>query len=114
MTQPTSQPDDQLVQVELRLATIQHMLEHQAIAIAQLQDEISDARRHNDWYSVQFAEIIRILARDMHELRASLICSVLNDGPISAKILKELLRETDADCRDLEIKAFPPASQNAN
>ncbi len=100
--------DDQIARIERRLADIQLLLEHQAIAIAQLQDEIHYARRSDDWYHVQFSEMIRILTRDIRELRASLICSVINDGPINAQLLYTLLRKTADDERDLAALSNPP------
>lgn len=105
-TIPTS--DDQIARIERRLADIQLLLEHQAIAIAQLQDEMHHTRRNNDWYHVQFSEMIRILTRDIREMRASLICSVINDGPINAQLLYTLLRKTADDERDLSALSTPP------
>jgi hypothetical protein len=63
---------------------------------------------------VQFGEMMRILARDMRELRATLICSVVSDGPISAQVLETLLRQTPEDMRELEMLAHPLHRQRAN
>ncbi len=88
-----------------RAASACKMLEQQSIAIAHLRDELADATRRNDWYHVQFSEMIRILARDTRELRSTLICSVVSDGSISTQIIQTLLRETPDDLREMEVAA---------
>ncbi|MDQ2998470.1 MAG: hypothetical protein M3R61_15660 [Chloroflexota bacterium] len=50
---------------------------------------------------------MRILVRDMRELRATLICSVVSDGPISAQTIQALLRQTPSDVCELELPARP-------
>ncbi|GEM_PF-2998877 len=110
----TSHSDDQIARIERRLSDIQHLLEHQAIAIAHLQDQIEGSNRKDDWYNVQFSEMVRILLHDVRELRASLICSVISDGPINAQILKTLLRQTPDDEDDLEIWQQPPGHFSVN
>jgi predicted transcriptional regulator len=103
--QPSSYPNDPLESVERHLIAIEQMLEQQSIAIARLRDELADATRRNDWHHVQFSEMIRILARDTRELRTTLICSVVSDGPISTQIIQTLLRETPDDLREMEVAA---------
>jgi esterase/lipase len=92
-----------LASIERHLVRIEQMLELQNIAIAQLSDELAAATRSNEWSHAQFGEMMRILARDMRELRATLICSVVSDGPISAQAIQSLLRETSEDARELEV-----------
>ncbi|HEX9438603.1 MAG TPA: hypothetical protein VF909_02930 [Roseiflexaceae bacterium] len=103
--QPSSYPNDPLESIERHLIAIEQMLEQQSIAIAHLRDELADATRRNDWYHVQFSEMIRILARDTRELRSTLICSVVSDGSISTQIIQTLLRETPDDLREMEVAA---------
>jgi len=112
--QPESQSSDPLASIERHLLAIEHMLEHQAIALAQLRDELADTGRRNDWHHVQFSEMIRILARDMRELRTTLICSVVSDGPISAQVIQTLLRQTDQDRREFELLIQPQARHCGN
>ena len=82
---------------------IEQMIERQNIALAQLSDELAALTRSNDWAHAQFGEMMRILARDMREVRATLICSVVSDGPISAQAIQTLLRETPEDASELEV-----------
>ncbi len=103
-----TEPDDQIARIERRLSEIQILLEHQSITLANLQDEIEHLHRSSDWYNVQFSELIRILARDIRELRASLICSVISEGPINTQILQTLLRTTPEDERALMVPSQPP------
>jgi predicted transcriptional regulator len=112
--QPDSQSSDPLASVERHLVAIEHMLEHQTIALAQLRDELADAGRRNDWHHVQFSEMIRILARDMRELRTTLICSVVSDGPISAQVIQTLLRQTDEDAREFDLALQPKVKHRGN
>lgn len=111
--QPAVQSDP-LASIERHLITVEHMLEHHTIALAQLRDELADANRRNEWYQVQFSEMMRILARDMRELRTTLICSVVSDGPISAQIIQTLLRQTDEDKHALELPAQPQVRHRGN
>jgi hypothetical protein len=60
---------------------------------------------------VQFGQIMRIIARDIRELRATMICSVISDGPITAQTVETLLRRTPEDVRALEV---PPAGRRRN
>ena len=104
-----TQPLEPLESIERHLVAIEQTLEYQSIVLAQLRDEIADLSRGNDWHHAQFSEMIRILARDMRELRTTLICSVVNDGPISAQIVQSLLRQTSEDKRDLESDRRHPS-----
>ena len=112
--QLASHPSDPLASIERHLVAIEHLLEQHTIVLAQLRDELADASRRNDWHHVQFSEMIRILARDTRELRTTLICSVVSDGPISAQLVQALLRQTSEDNRELEIEARKPIRNHAN
>lgn len=102
MQPPISTPDA-LASIERHLVAIEHLIQRQNIAIAQLADELTEKSRRDDWYHVQFSEMIRILARDLRELRATMICSVVSDGPISTQLLEVLMRQTPSDTRELEF-----------
>ncbi len=112
--QPASPPTNPLASIERHVVALEQMLEHQTIELAQLRDELADSNRRIEWYQVQFGEMMRILARDIRELRAMLICSVVSDGPISAQAIQALLRETDEDQRALEIPATPRVKYRGN
>ena len=112
--QSLAHPTEPLASVEQHLVDLEYTLERQSIAIARLQDELADANRRADWYHVQFGEIMRILVRDIRELRATLICSVVSDGPISAQAIQTLLRQTPADICELEMPARPLRSNHGN
>src|SRR5215208_1960650 len=105
--QLASHPSDPLASIERHLVAIEHLLEQHTIVLAQLRDELADAGRRNDWHHVQFSEMIRILARDTRELRTTLICSVVSDGPISAQVIQTLLRQTDHETREFELSTQP-------
>lgn len=111
--QPATPPDP-LANIERHLITLEHAFEHQTIALAQLRDELADASRRNEWYQVQFSEMMRILVRDMRELRTTLICSVVSDGPISAQVIQTLLRQTDEDAQALDLPTQPKARHRGN
>jgi hypothetical protein len=89
----TSAHSEQSARIEGLLLDIQRQLDIQSIAIAQIQDELADSRRRDEWYHVQFSQMLRVLARDTRELRATLICSLLSEGPVSAKTIHALLRQ---------------------
>ena len=109
--QGTTHPTEPLASIERHLVELEYTIERQSIAIARLQDELADANRRADWYAVQFSQMMRILVRDMHELRATLICSVVSDGPISAQVIQTLLRQTPDDIGELEM---PPRSSRTH
>src|SRR5213596_2063268 len=106
--QSAAHPTEPIASIERHLVDLEYTIERQSIAIARLQDELADANRRADWYAVQFSEMMRILVRDMHELRATLICSVVSDGPISAQLIQTLLRQTPNDMDELDLPARPP------
>jgi hypothetical protein len=108
--QPSSHLDNPLASIECHLLALEHTLDRQAITIAQLRDELADANRRAEWAHVQFGEMLRILARDLRELRATLICSVVGDGPISTQLIQVLMRQTPDDTRELEISMNARAS----
>ncbi len=112
--QSLAHPIEPLASVERHLVDLEYTLERQSIAIARLQDELADANRRADWYHVQFSEIMRILARDMRELRATLICSVVSDGPISTQAIQTLLRQTPGDVCELEMPTRSLHSDHGN
>jgi uncharacterized coiled-coil protein SlyX len=112
--QSLAHPTEPLASVERHLVDLEYTLERQSIAIARLQDELAEANRRADWYHVQFSELMRILARDMRELRATLICSVVSDGPISAQVIETLLRQTSQDVYELEMPTQPLCTHRGN
>lgn len=112
--QSLSHPTEPLASVEQHLVDLEYTVERQSIAIARLQDELADANRRADWYHVQFGEVMRILVRDIRELRATLICSVVSDGPISAQAIQALLRQTPSDVCELEMPARPLRPNQGN
>jgi uncharacterized coiled-coil protein SlyX len=112
--QPSSHPNEPIASIEQHLVDLEYTLERQSISIARLQDELAEANRRADWYHVQFSELMRILARDMRELRATLICSVVSDGPISAQVIEALLRQTPDDVRELEAPVRPLRYHHGN
>jgi hypothetical protein len=112
--QTAAHPTEPLASIERHLVDLEYTIERQSISIARLQDELADANRRADWYAVQFSEMMRILVRDMHELRATLICSVVSDGPISAQVIQTLLRQTPDDTRALEMPAHLLRTQRGN
>ena len=112
--QPASQPNEPLASIERHLVDLEYTLERQSITIARLQDELDEANRRADWYHVQFSEMLRLLVRDMRELRTTLICSVVSDGPISAQVIQTLLRQTSEDMRELEPPTRPLRHHHGN
>ena len=112
--QSAAHPTEPLASIERHLVDLEYTIERQSIAIARMQDELADANRRADWYDVQFSEMMRILARDMRELRATLICSVVSDGPISAQVIQTLLRQTPDDAGELEMPARPLRHHRGN
>ena len=112
--QSAAHPTEPLASIERHLVDLEYTIERQSIAIARLQDELADANRRADWYDVQFSEMMRILARDMRELRATLICSVVSDGPISAQVIQTLLRQTSDDAGELEMPVRPLRTHRGN
>jgi hypothetical protein len=112
--QSAAHPTEPLASIERHLVDLEYTIERQSIAIARMQDELADANRRADWYHVQFSEMMRILARDMRELRATLICSVVSDGPISAQAIQTLLRQTPDDARELEMPTHPLRTHRGN
>jgi len=103
--QSCSLTDDQMSLIAAALLDMQRALNHQTILIAQLQDELAELRRHNDWYHAQFAQMFRVVARDVRELRATLICSLLEEGPITADHLITLLRQTSDEELEHKIRS---------
>jgi uncharacterized coiled-coil protein SlyX len=112
--QSAAHPTEPLASIERHLVDLEYTLERQSITIAGLQDELAEANRRTDWYHVQFSEMMRILARDMRELRATLICSVVSDGPISAQVIQTLLRQTPGDVDELEMPVRPLHTHRGN
>lgn len=107
---PVSLPaceDSSMSLVATALLDMQRALNHQTILIAQLQDELSELRRHNEWYHAQFSQMFRVVARDVRELRATLICSLIEEGPITVSHLLKLLRQTSDDDRLREVGPTP-------
>ena len=112
--QSAAHPTEPLASIERHLVDLEYTIERQSIAIARLQDELADANRRADWYDVQFSQMMRILVRDMRELRATLICSVVSDGPISAQVIQTLLRQTPDDASELDLSALPHRPHRGN
>ena len=84
------------------------------VAIVQLRDELAAATRSNEWLHAQFGEVIRILVRDLREMRTMLICLVVSEGPISAQSIETLLRLTPEDRRELELGTRPAHRHRGN
>lgn len=110
--QQSSNYDEQGARIEGLLLDIQRKLDIQSIAIAQIQDELSASRRRDEWYHVQFSQMLRVLARDTRELRATLICSLLSEGPLSAQALNALLRQAHGEPQEGVTVEVPSPARN--
>jgi (p)ppGpp synthase/HD superfamily hydrolase len=94
-----------LANIERTLADLTFQLQYQAISIAQLRDELQAAQRANDWYNVQFSQILRLLSQRSSELRAALLYSVVNDRPIRPEVLQALLQLSCAENDASQLRA---------
>ena len=122
----TSRSDDPLVRVEGLLTQLLLAAQHQAIDIARIQDEITALRQthsaameqlheqvitasqRTDWFHVQFGDVLRVALRELRDLRATQVCAALNDGPISAQLLAELVRPSPEEELILELPSRLP------
>jgi len=98
--------DDRLDQIEHCLAQTEQLLHRQTVTLSRLQENFDSTIRREDWYAVQFSEMMRVLARDLRELRAVLIWSVVSEGPVSTEMLQTMLRAMPDD-----MGMRPPSSR---
>ncbi len=89
-----SQPDNRLNRIEQRLTETEALIQRQSIMLNRLRERLIHTSHSDEWCSVQFSELFRIMARDVRELRTTLIWSVVSDQPISAELLQVLLWAT--------------------
>ncbi|HEU4329395.1 MAG TPA: DUF3294 domain-containing protein [Roseiflexaceae bacterium] len=94
-----------LARLEQHLIDLKIAQQHQDVNTAHLLDVLTGGQNRADWDHVQAAQLLRILTRDVRELRASLICSLLSDGPISVETLQGLLRTAAKEEPDLQAIA---------
>ncbi len=100
-----------LARLEQHLIDLKIAQQHQDVNTAHLLDVLTGGQNRADWDHVQAAQLLRILTRDVRELRASLICSLLSDGPISVETLQGLLRTAAEDEPDLQAIAAQSRSK---
>src|SRR5262249_18925057 len=116
--------------VEGLLTQLLIAVQHQAIDIARIQDEITALRQthsaaidqlhdqmitasqRTDWFHVQFGDVLRVALRELRDLRATQVCAALSDGPISAQLLAELVRQPPEE--ELILELPPRVSQPAH
>ncbi|GAB4205856.1 MAG: hypothetical protein OHK0022_32400 [Roseiflexaceae bacterium] len=94
-----------LARLEQHLIDLKIAQQHQEVSTAHVLDVLTGGQNRADWDHVQAAQLLRILTRDVRELRASLICSLLSDGPISVETLQALLRTAAEEEPDLQAIA---------
>jgi hypothetical protein len=102
-----SPTNDCLDQIEHCLAETEQTLQLQTATLRRLQGNLADTIRREDLYAVQFSEMLRLLVRDLRELRAVLIWSVVSEGFVSTDMLQTMLWAMSEDMR-----RRPPALQS--
>lgn len=95
-----------LARLEQHLIDLKIAQQHQDVNTAHLLDVLTGGQNRADWDHVQSAQLLRILSRDVSDLRASLICSLISDGPISAQVLQSLLRSNSDEQLELRVAAI--------
>lgn len=101
-----SQQTSLLARLEQHLIDLKIAQQHQEVNTAHLLDVLMGGQNRADWDHVQSAQLLRILSRDVSDLRASLICSLISDGPISAQVLQSLLRSNSDEQLELRVAAI--------
>jgi hypothetical protein len=108
---PTKKTDQPLLRIEHLLTQLLLTVQHQGIEIARLQDELDALRQSNrddsarvegkvvaagqraDWLGVQIGDVLRVLLRELREVRTTQVFAALNDGPINAQLLADLIEQ---------------------
>ncbi len=102
-----SPANDCLDQIEHCLAETEQTLQLQTATLRYLQGNLADTIRREGWYAIQLSEMMRLLVRDLRELRTVLIWSVVREGIISTDMLQTMLWAMPEDRR-----LCPPALQS--
>jgi hypothetical protein len=101
-----AQQNGLLARLEQHLIDLKIAQQHQEVNVAHVVDVLTGGQNRADWDHVQSAQLLRILSREVSDLRASLICSLISEGPISAQVLQSLLRSNSDEQLELRVAAI--------
>jgi hypothetical protein len=128
--QLTTQTDDPMLRIEGTLTQLLLAVQHQAIDIARIQDELTALReahivdisrlqteivtagKRADWFNVQTGDVLRVALRELREVRATQVFAAITDGPVSAQLLADLVHRTPDDDLLLELPARVTTSKD--
>jgi hypothetical protein len=121
----TPPPDDPMLRIEGLLTRLLLAVQDQSMDIARIQDEITALRKAHadeiarlqsevivasqraDWFHVQVGDVLRVILRELREVRATQVFAAISDGPISAQTLADLVHRPPDDDLLLELPPRP-------
>jgi hypothetical protein len=86
-----------------RVAELAALREEQTGQFQRLEERLGYVGKRADWFNVQSAELLRVLLKEVREVRATQVCTALNDGPLSAQVLADLVHTQPSDDLVLEL-----------
>jgi hypothetical protein len=91
----SSTPD--LVALAQRVGDLADAVARQAAAIDRLDSRLADLGARSEWHDVQSAQMVRVIATAMRQIRETQVYSMLSEGPLDAQSLRELLQAAALD-----------------
>lgn len=90
-------PPNELVGLEARLGELADAIAHQAAAIDRLDARLADLSARSEWHDIQSAQMLRVIATAMRQIRETQVYGLLSEGPVSAAALREILQAATLD-----------------
>jgi hypothetical protein len=112
-----SPSDSALATIEQHLIDLHQVVEQQIVQCAQLIDlhtqlhgQVADLRRRQDWNDAQVAEVLRVIATLLRQVRETQVYGMLSEGPVTASTLRELLQHRRYEGLDMLLSPVSPQS----
>ena len=93
----TASPPHDLATLAQRVGDLADAVARQAAAIDRLDARLADLGTRTEWHDIQAAQMLRVIATAMRQVRETQVYSMLSDGPLDAPPLRDLLQAAALD-----------------
>jgi hypothetical protein len=97
MTASYPTPTIELARLVCRIEQLTAAIDTQNTVLERLDARLVDLSARSEWYDIQSAQMLRVIATALRQVRETQVYGLINEGPVSAQILRELLQAAALD-----------------
>jgi hypothetical protein len=87
----------ELARLTCRIEQLTEAIHKQTEVFEQLHERLTDLSARTEWYDIQSAQMLRVIATALRQVRETQVYGLLSEGPVSTQALRELLQAAALD-----------------